>query len=88
MAGGRFRGVLKGVGSAGGAAVPAAASWQTAPLHSLPAGISAVDSLTDICGWLGTFRERLRMAREDERPEIGVLINRMAARYHLRVELA
>jgi cobalamin synthase len=48
---------------------------------SLPAGILPLDSLTDICDWLGTYRERLRMARDDE--QIGTIGAGMPARYHL-----
>jgi hypothetical protein len=48
---------------------------------SLPAGILALDSVTDICDWLGTYRERLRMARGDE--HAGTLRAGMSARYHL-----
>jgi hypothetical protein len=46
-----------------------------------------LDNLTDICGWLGTYRERLRMAR-GQRDDVGLLIDRMIARYHLRAEPA
>ncbi len=69
------------MGSAGVAKVPSAVSWQAAPVPSLPAGILALDSLTDICDWLGTYRERLRMARDDE--HAGTLLAGMSARYHL-----
>jgi hypothetical protein len=77
------------VGSAGVALVPFAIDWQAAPVPSLPAGPPILDSLSDVCDWLGTYRERLRVARDDEREQIGVLIGRMSARYHLRrAELA
>jgi hypothetical protein len=51
-------------------------------MPSRPAG-KYVDNLGDIGGWLGTYRERLRMARGEQRDDIGLLINRMTARYHL-----
>jgi len=69
------------VGSAGVAKVPFAVSRQAAPVPSLPAGILPLDSLTDICDWLGTYRERLRMARDDE--QVGSTGAGMPARYHL-----
>jgi hypothetical protein len=72
------------VGSAGVAKVPFALGRQTAPVPSLPAGILALDSLTDIFDWLGTYRERLRVARDHEREHIDALISGMSARYHLR----
>jgi hypothetical protein len=75
------------VGNAGGTTVPIAAGWQAAPVLSLPAGTPSLDSLVDICGWLGTYGERLRMARGDER-ELAVLHGRLTARYHLRAEPA
>jgi len=34
--------------------------------------VPAVESLDEISGWLGTFRERLRMARPVESPEVAV----------------
>ncbi len=34
-----------------------------APLPSLDVFVPAIDSLEEISGWLGTFRERLRVAR-------------------------
>lgn len=37
-----------------------------APLPSL----EVIESLDEIGGWLGTFRERLRVARAGERPEV------------------
>jgi len=32
--------------------------------------VPAIESLDEISGWLGTFRERLRMARVVEPPEV------------------
>jgi len=32
--------------------------------------VPAIESLDEISGWLGTFRERLRMARAVEPPEV------------------
>jgi len=78
------------VGSCG-AIFPAAASRLLAPAPSLPANAlaPALDGLADICGWLGTYRERMRMARVVEPDRLGFLLNRMEARYHLRwAELA
>jgi hypothetical protein len=77
------------VGNAGVAKVPFAAGLQAASEPSLPAGILALDSVSDICQWLGTYRERLRAARDDDRAQIGAFITSMSARYHLgRAELA
>jgi hypothetical protein len=77
------------VGTAGGATVPVAASWQAAPVPSLPAGMLALDNLADICGWLGTYRERLRVARQDDREKTTTQITRLSVRYHMRrAELA
>ncbi len=87
MAGRGRRGAKSGVGNAGGTTVPIAAGWQAAPVLSLPAGTPPLDGLADICGWLGTYGERLRMARGDER-DMAALVDRMTARYHLRAEPA
>ena len=43
-----------------------------APLPSLEVYVPAIESLDEIGGWLGTFRERLRMARAVEFPEVAV----------------
>ena len=72
------------MGSAGVALVPFAIDRQAAPVPSLPAGPLLPEIFSDTCDWLGTYRERLRVARDDERERIGVLVGRMAARYHLR----
>ena len=37
-----------------------------APFPSLQPYVPTIDSLAEISGWLGTFRERLRLARTDE----------------------
>lgn len=64
--------------------VPFAIDWQSAPMPSLPAGLPFPDVVDGICDWLGTYRERLRIARDDEREQFRLLVGRMSARYHLR----
>ena len=44
----------------------------------------AIDSLEEICGWLGTFRERLREARIEERPHFAAVVEQLEARYLTR----
>ncbi len=56
-----------------------------APLPPLLlAPVPALDSLEEICGWLGTYRERLRQARRDEEAELTAVVRRLEARYHSR----
>jgi hypothetical protein len=58
-----------------------------APLPSLEPMqpfVSALDSLEDISGWLGTFRERLRQARTEDRPGLASVVLELEARYVLR----
>ena len=58
-----------------------------APLPSLEPThpyVPALDSLEDISGWLGTFRERLRQARAEERPRVALIVEELEARYVLR----
>lgn len=43
-----------------------------------------IDSLEEICSWLGTFRERLRQARGEERPEVALALQQLEARYQYR----
>lgn len=51
--------------------------------------MTRIDSLDEITGWLGTFRERLRLARESERPQFEAMLNRLEAHYkERRAELA
>jgi hypothetical protein len=58
-----------------------------APLPSLvpvEPYLPALDSLDDISGWLGTFRERLRQSRTEERPELASVVEKLRARYMVR----
>lgn len=41
---------------------------EVAPLPSLEVYVPSIDSLEEISGWLGTFRERLRLSRQGELP--------------------
>ncbi len=44
----------------------------------------AIDSLEDIGVWLGTFRERLRQARADERDRVAVVVHQLERRFEIR----
>ena len=55
-----------------------------APLPSLQVYVPAIDSLEEICGWLGTFRERLRLARTEDRPNVEAVVQELEARYQMR----
>jgi len=47
--------------------------------------VPTLDSLEEISGWwLGTFRERLRQTRNDERAGVTVTVERLEARYQVR----
>jgi hypothetical protein len=46
--------------------------------------VQAIDSLEEICGWLGTFRERLRIAHVEEQPGIALVVKQLEARYLTR----
>jgi hypothetical protein len=60
-----------------------------APLPSLDVYVPAIDSLEEISGWLGTFRERLRMAHADEVPRMVAVVSELQARFETRrAELA
>jgi hypothetical protein len=43
-----------------------------------------MESLEEISGWLGTFRERLRLARHDERAGVAVMVEELEAQFRLR----
>ena len=55
-----------------------------APSPSFDLYVPAIDTLEEICGWLGTFRERLRLARTEERPGVAALVLQLEARYQTR----
>jgi hypothetical protein len=46
--------------------------------------VQAIDSLEEICGWLGTFSERLRIAHVEEQPGIALVVQQLEARYLTR----
>jgi hypothetical protein len=55
-----------------------------APLPSTDPYVAAIDSLEEICDWLGTFRERLRVAHASEAPEVALVVQKLEARYQTR----
>jgi hypothetical protein len=55
-----------------------------APAPAFGRDVHAIDSLEELSGWLGTFRERLAMARAGERAGVAELVNRLEARYPVR----
>jgi hypothetical protein len=44
----------------------------------------AIDSLEEISGWLGTFKERLRAARAEDRADLTGTLQQLEARLELR----
>jgi hypothetical protein len=46
--------------------------------------VQAIDSLEEICGWLGTFRERLRIAHTDEQAGVALVVRQLEARHLTR----
>ena len=55
-----------------------------APLPSPEVHVPTIDSLDEICGWLGTFRERLHAARAEERVPLEATVQILEARHHMR----
>jgi hypothetical protein len=55
-----------------------------APLPSLEVYVPAIESLEEICVWLGTFRERLRHARTEDREGVQSVVEQLEARYQVR----
>jgi len=56
---------------------------QPAASISLP-GIATLDSLEEISGWLGTYRQRLKIARSDEQLQVGTVVSQLESRMQLR----
>ena len=50
---------------------------------TLPA-VPSLESLDEISAWLGTFRERLRMARQKDRPKLDATMNELETHYRRR----
>ena len=46
--------------------------------------VPKVESLDEITGWLGTFRERLRIAREHERLQIDAVVKELEEHFQRR----
>ena len=55
-----------------------------APLPFLDVYVPAIESLEEISGWLGTFRERLRVARTEDRTQAEQVVKQLEARYQMR----
>jgi hypothetical protein len=55
-----------------------------ASLPGVEVYVPHIDTLDEICGWLGTFRERLHRARDEERPQMAAVIQQLEARYQNR----
>jgi hypothetical protein len=51
--------------------------------------VPSIDSLEEISHWLGTFRERLRVSRSEDRAGVAAVVQQLEARYQTRrAELA
>jgi hypothetical protein len=55
-----------------------------APLPSPEVHVPSIDSLEEISHWLGTFRERLRVSRSEDRAGVAAVVQQLEARYHTR----
>ena len=55
-----------------------------APLPSLDVYVPAIESLEEITDWLGTFRERLRVARTEDQTQVAQVVRQLEARYQMR----
>jgi hypothetical protein len=49
-----------------------------------PPNIDSVTDLVEITGWLGTYRERLRLARAEDRQELAADVRRWTDPLHQR----
>lgn len=46
--------------------------------------VSTIESLEEITHWLGTFRERLRQARAEDREHVAYMVQQLEAHYLTR----
>ncbi len=81
--GSRFSGTQRGA-TTGQGAVVRREGQAPFPAIATEVYVPAIDSLEEICGWLGTFRERLRLARGDERPLVAATVHQLEVRYQQR----
>ena len=51
--------------------------------HALP-HVPSLESLDEINAWLGTFRERLRMAHTKDQPKLEATLNELEIHYRRR----
>ncbi len=79
--GGRFNSLSRGAKTGQGVNV---LREGLAPSPSLEVYVPAIDSLEEICNWLGTFRERLREARSEERDGVVAVVQQLEARFLTR----
>jgi hypothetical protein len=62
---------------------------QARSLRVAPMALRLVTDLDEICEWLGTYRERLRLARPEERSELSSHVRQWSDRLQQRgAELA
>ncbi len=55
-----------------------------APSPTVEPYVPTLENLEEISGWLGTFRERLRHAGNDERIGVASVVEQLEARYQVR----
>ena len=55
-----------------------------ASLPSIEPYVPALESLDEICEWLGTFQERLRLAHSEERAHFTAMVEDLQLRYQVR----
>lgn len=46
--------------------------------------VPSLESLDEISAWLGTFRERLRLARQEDRPRLDATMKELEIHYQQR----
>src|SRR5260370_20603604 len=83
-AGSRFISDRRGATTGRGAKARREGLAPSPSLDAIRPYVPAIDSLEDISGWLGTFRERLRQARNEEQAAVAAVVEQLKARYGLR----
>ena len=54
------------------------------PLPDTLPNVGGLESLDEISGWLGTFRERLRIARAKDQPKLEAAMKELETHYRRR----
>jgi len=54
------------------------------PVPDMPLHLTSLENLDEITAWLGTFRERMRIAHRKDQPELDATMKELESHYRRR----